>query len=107
MSDFTFLTDVQSDELDVLKKRGRKAAITDFSILLGGQVINHHIYNDSSLEGRTGGYWTKSYKGNEVRTILPFGGSSDEDVSLRCLGARPVTSFLTIESILTNEVNGR
>ena len=39
MSNFTFLTEEQcfgSDKLDILKKRGTKAAITDFSVLLGG-----------------------------------------------------------------------
>ena len=43
MSNFTFLTQEQcfgkdesdkTDKLDILKKRGTKAAITDFSILL-------------------------------------------------------------------------
>ncbi len=41
MSNFTFLTQEQcfeSDKLDILKKRGTKAAITDFSILLGAYV---------------------------------------------------------------------
>lgn len=38
MSDFTFLTEEQifgADQLEILKKRGTKAAVTDFSILLG------------------------------------------------------------------------
>ena len=41
MSNFTFLTEKQylgSDKLDILEKRGTKAAITDFSILLGAYV---------------------------------------------------------------------
>ena len=36
MSNFTFLTEEQiggSNQIDVIKKRGRKAAVTDFSIL--------------------------------------------------------------------------
>lgn len=63
MSNFTFLTQEQffeGDKLDILKKRGTKAAITDFSILLGGWVSYYHVDNDNSLEGRTGWYWTKS-----------------------------------------------
>ena len=60
MSDFTFLTEEQcfgNDKLDILKKRGTQAAITDFSILLGGWVsTSENIKNDSSLEGRTGYY---------------------------------------------------
>lgn len=68
MCDLTFLTVEQylgSDKLDILEKRGTKAAITDFSILLGAYVSdNNHIDNDSSLEGRTGYYWTKSGNGD-------------------------------------------
>ena len=64
MSDFTLLTKEQcfgDNQLDILEKRGTKAAITDFSILLGAQVFeDHHIDNDDSLEGRTGFYWTKT-----------------------------------------------
>ena len=41
MSSLTFLTKEQcfgSEKLDILKKRGTKAILTDFSILLGGYV---------------------------------------------------------------------
>ena len=41
MSNLTFLTKEQcleSEKLDILQKRGIKAAITDFAILLGGWV---------------------------------------------------------------------
>lgn len=41
MSDFTFLTEEQcygNDKLDILKKRGATATMTDFSILLGGWI---------------------------------------------------------------------
>lgn len=74
MSNFTFLTEEQylgSDKLEILEKRGTKAAITDFSILLGAYVSNNiHIENDNSLEGRTGYYWTKSYNGrNDARAV--------------------------------------
>ncbi len=51
MSDFTFLTEEQifgSNQIDVIKKRGTKAAISDFSILLGGWVSDYHIDSDSS-----------------------------------------------------------
>ena len=53
MSKFTFLTQEQcfeSDKLDILEKRGTKAAVTDFSILLGAYVSDYHVDNDSSLE---------------------------------------------------------
>ena len=81
MSNFTFLTEEQyfgSDKLDILEKRGTKAAITDFSILLGAYVSdNNHIDNDSSLEGRTGYYWTKSDDGdNAARVVFDNGDRS-------------------------------
>ena len=47
MSDFTFLTEEQcfsDDKLDILKKRGTKAEITDFSILLGGWIDRDSDY---------------------------------------------------------------
>ena len=54
MSDFTFLTEEQifgSNQIDVIRKRGTKAAITDFSILLGAYVSNYeHVNGDTSLE---------------------------------------------------------
>ena len=86
MSNFTFLTEEQyfgSNKLDILEKRGTKAAITDFSILLGAYVSdNNHIDNDSSLEGRTGYYWTKSDDGdNDARVVYDDGLSCDNYVS--------------------------
>ncbi len=74
MSNLTFLTQEQcfeSEKLGILQKRGTKAAITDFSILLGGYVSSdYHTENDSSLEGRTGYYWTKSDDGdNDARVV--------------------------------------
>ncbi len=77
MSNLTFLTQEQcfkSEKLDILKKRGTKAAITDFSILLGGYVSDYHVDNDSSLEGRTGFYWTRSDNGvTDARAVLFYG----------------------------------
>ena len=50
MSDFTFLTPEQcsgKNKLDILKRRGTEAAITDFSILNKGLFSDKHIKNDS------------------------------------------------------------
>ena len=73
MSNFTFLTEEQcfgNDKLDILEKRGTQAAITDFSVLLGGWVSDYHVDNDSSLEGRTGWYWTKSDDGDNYARVV-------------------------------------
>ena len=112
MSNFTFLTEEQyfgSDKLDILEKRGTKAAITDFSILLGAYVSdNNHIDNDSSLEGRTGYYWTKSDDGdNDARVVDDTGDSSCLDVRLRNGGARPALPFSSISNIPTNGESGK
>ena len=74
MSNLTFLTQEQwvvSGELDIFKKRGTKAAITDFAIALGGFVSSsHHVDSDTSLKGRTGEYWTKSDDGDNDALMI-------------------------------------
>ena len=111
MSNFTFLTQEQcfgSDKLDILKKRGTKAAITDFSILLGAYVSDYHIDNDSSLEGRTGYYWTKSDDGdNDARVVDANGLRLYITVDKRAGGARPALPFSSISSIPTNGESGK
>ena len=112
MSEFTFLTEEQcfgSDKLNILEKRGTKAAISDFSILLGGYVDDdEHIEGDSSLEGRTGYYWTKSDDGdNDARVVDVYGDRRCTDVDRRSGGARPALPFSSIDRIPTNGVSGR
>ena len=111
MSDFTFLTEEQcfgNDKLDILKKRGIQAAITDFSILLGGLVSDDHIDNDNSLEGRTGWYWTKSDDGNnDVPVVDDDGAWNYNTVNQRPGGARPALPFSSISSIPTNGESGK
>ena len=109
MSDFTFLTREQcfgSDKLDILKKRGTKAAITDFSILLGGSVSNEHVNNDSSLDGRVGYYWTKTDNGKYEAYTVDEKGEYHHYVLVRGGGARLVLPFSSISSIPTNGKSG-
>ena len=83
MSNFTFLTEEQcfgNDKLDILEKRGTQAAITDFSVLLGGWVSDYHVDNDSSLEGRTGWYWTKSDDGDNYARVVDGSGTRDSSL---------------------------
>ena len=83
MLDFTFLTKEQlfdDDKLEIIKKIGVKAAITDFAILLGGTVDDMYDYIDSDpLEDKRGCYWTRSSNGNNevyvvvvIETLLEF-----------------------------------
>ena len=113
MSNLTFLTYEQCDgrkELDILQKRGTKAAMTDFSILLGGAVDELHIDGDDSLEGRTGFYWTKSedYDGQDVivHIICDDGTLYTADGFERTQGARPALSISSTSSIPTNGGSG-
>lgn len=73
MNNFTFLTEEQffgPGKLDIFQKRGTKAAITDFAILLGGYVSDIHLDGVNSLEARTGWYWTKTDDGdNDARAV--------------------------------------
>ena len=115
MSNLTFLTQEQcfgSEKLDILQKRGTKAAITDFSILLGGWVDRGtdyvHIDGDDSLEGRAGDYWLKSDDGdNDARIVMANGSSAQRSVASRTGGARPALPFSNINSIPTNGVSRR
>jgi len=112
MSELTFLTKEQClgneyQQLDVVKKRGMKAAITDFSILLGGTVDDfRHIATDSSLKGRTGDYWTKS-KGY-IADVFAIDSSElkiNKACNERCVGARIVLPFLLIDQIPMNRIS--
>ena len=111
MGNFTFLTEEQcfgDDNLDILEKRGTQAAITDFSVLLGGSVSDYHVDNDSSLEGRTGWYWTKSDAGDNVARVVSKLGRRDIDyVGERNDGARPALPFSSISNIPTNGESGK
>ena len=112
MSDFTFLTKEQcfgDNQLGVLKKRGIKAAITDFSILLGAYVADdYHVYNDKSLDGRTGWYWTKSDDGhNNVIIVEVDADMTSVSMPRRDGGARLVLTFSETGSIPTNGESGK
>ena len=100
MSNFTFLTEEQcfgNDKLDILEKRGTKAAITDFSVLLGGWVSDYHVDNDSSLEGRTGWYWTKSDDGdNDARVVRATGSRYYRHVHARWWGSPSFTVLINL-----------
>ena len=111
MSEFTFLTREQcfgADKLDIFEKRGTKAAITDFSILLGGMAFDECVNNDSSLEGRVGYYWTKTCSGNYgVYAVDEKGEERDYYIRPRWSGARLALPFSSISSIPTNGESGK
>ena len=66
MNEFTFLTIDQifntnnAQQLEVFRKRGAEACITDFAIVLGGYVCNADMTDRAGLKDRAGYWWTKS-----------------------------------------------
>ena len=71
-------------------------------------VSSEHIENDSSLEGRTGYYWTKSDDGdNDARVVSDGGDRNYSNVDRRNGGARPALPFSSISSIPTNGESGK
>ena len=97
MSDFNFLTLDQAygdKQLDILKTYGTKAAITDFYILLGGVVIDNEYTNEgTSLENRSGNWWTKSLWKDKIEIIKPDGDPYAVIPYLGHTGIRPVCTY--------------
>ena len=83
---------VFGNQIDIIKKYGSKACITDFSILLDGFVLNnYHVFNGFSLKDRTGMWITKSSYDNNNIYIVDHRGCRDIKNNLgRQCGGRPV-----------------
>jgi len=112
MNDFTFLTDKQvfgDNQLEIFKKRGASAAITDFSILLGGFVDVDSYYNEGNpLNNRTGKYCTSSP--DSVRTVYTVSYDATPDfeyVYHRNVDACSILPYSLISSICSNRIRGK
>ena len=78
--DLTLLSEGQiwgnnkESQLEVIRKYGTKAAITDLCVLTGSYLCEDTDYNineDSSLKGRTSWFWTRSDDNdNDVRAVM-------------------------------------
>lgn len=64
------LGDDNEEQLEVIKKYGTSAAITDLCILTGS-----YLYEDRSLTGRTGWFWTRSDDGGNNAIVFNENGS--------------------------------
>lgn len=100
--DLTFLTEPEifgDGKLEIFKKYGTYAAVTDFSILLGAYVSGNHTSEGNDLKDRTGWYWTKTDKklGN-VRVVDYDGNSYFSLCTIRTLGSRPALTFSSNQS---------
>ena len=104
MSNFTFLTEEQifdDNKLEIFNKRGTRAPITDFAILLGGYYSSDFYYkNEESLENRAGYYWTKTDdKDNDARVVNESGNRHGSNVNGRDVACRPTLPYSSIKDI--------
>lgn len=97
VKDITLLTKEQifgAKKLKIFKKRDVNAAITDFSLILGGYVSSIN-FDDTALEKRKGVYWTKSlhHRYNEVCVVRSDGNKCSDNIEFSLNGIRPALSF--------------
>lgn len=100
MDDFTFLTvdDCFGDnELEILRKRGREAQVTDYAALLGAYK------NETNKD--LGIYWTKTYNSHDgVSTVSCFFGGTKTDYwgYIRDCSVRPAIQYSSLDDILVS-----
>ena len=115
--DLTLLSKVQiwgnssESQLEVIRKYGTKAAITDLCILTGSYLCEDTYYNideDKSLTGRTSWFWTRSDDGdNDVRAVYKNGDRFNKYRYDRTGAVRPALQSSAIFSqISPNRVRG-
>ncbi len=98
-------------QLEVIRKYGTKAAITDLCVLTGSYLCEDTDYNideDSSLKGRTSWFWTRSDDNdNDVRAV-DRDGTRDHECRYERIGAvRPaLQSSVIFSQISPNRVRG-
>ena len=98
-------------QLEVIRKYGTKAAITDLCVLTGGYLCKNTDYNideDIFLTGRTSWFWTRSDDGdNDVCALFEDGCLNDMYRCARDGAIRPVLQSSEIFSQITpNRVEG-
>ena len=115
--DLTLLSEGQiwgndkESQLEVIRRYGTKAAITDLCVLTGSYLCEDTDYNideDSSLKGRTSWFWTRSDdNANDVRAVAEDGNMYDRYSHIRHGVVRPVLkSSVIFSQISPNRVRG-
>ena len=115
--DLTLLSEGQirgnssESQLEVIRKYGRKTAITDLCVLTGSYLCEDTVYNideDKSLTGRTSCFWTRSDDGdNDVRAVNKNGFRSFICRYERYGAVRPaLQSSVILSQISPNRVRG-
>ena len=115
--DLTLLSEGQiwgndrESQLEVMRKYGTKAAITDLCVLTGSYLCEDTDYNideDSSLKGRTSWFWTRSDDNdNDVRAVSLYGYRNGISRYIRYGAVRPaLQSSVIFSQISPNRVRG-
>ena len=115
--DLTLLSEGQiwgndkESQLEVIRKYGTKAAITDLCVLTGSHLCEDTDYNideDSSLKGRTSWFWTRSDDNdNDVRAVDRDGDRHRNFRYGRSGAVRPaLQSSVIFSQISPNRVRG-
>lgn len=99
-------------QLEVIRKYGTKAAVTDLCVLTGSYLSEGADYNideDKSLAGRTGRFWTRSE--GDLGFVCTVSGSGNEEItddeSDYGFAVRPVLqSSVIFSQISPNRVRG-
>ena len=115
--DLTLLSEGQiwgndkESQLEVIRKYGTIAAITDLCVLTGSYLCvdpDYNIDEDSSLKGRTSWFWTRSYnKENDVCVVDENGDWNRNPRFLRNGVVRPaLQSSVIFSQISPNRVRG-
>jgi len=108
MSDLTILPyeyTFGNNQLDIFKKYGRTAAITDFAILLGGKVSNKNYTMKGKKNERAGNWWTNTYSllSRRVFIICENDCYSHGKIYSCDIGIRPVLTYSTIQMLVKNK----
>ena len=112
--DLTLLSEGQiwgnsnESQLEVIRKYGKEAAITDLCVLTGCRVYNGTIVEDNSLTGRTGSFWTRSVDSvdffHDVYTVSKYGNKSLMDSNSCDNAVRPVLQSSVIFSQISHSI---
>ena len=92
------------NRLNIFKKYGNQAAITDFAILLGSYVSMFHIKEGNEYKYRTNYWWLKTDNNNHNAFVVGTDGNINFfDINRRDGGIRPKLSYSSISNFSFNK----
>ena len=97
------------ERLELIRKIGPKAAVTDYAILLGYCLANDEYLDNepNTLENRTATYWTRTGFSSRMGTGAYFmydgGWTNQVNPEIRFYGVRPMVDYSEIEEYVTKQ----